>query len=119
MIKTIKRLTIIGFVVLTAVSLLTVSACKKTAATCDGSSPTYEAGMKEIINSNCSNSSCHGSGSVNGDFTTFSGLKPFLDNGKFKSEVLDKQSMPKGSAKLSSSQLGKIACWKDNNYPEK
>lgn len=96
------------------------TACnKKQPATCDGSTPTYESEIKAIISDNCNSSSCHGSGSKNGDFTTFQGLKPQLDNGKFKSEVIDSQTMPKGGAKLTSSQLAKIVCWKDNGYPEK
>jgi hypothetical protein len=105
--------------VLSFLMLLTPSCKKTTPATCDGSNPTYESEIKDIINANCNSSSCHASGSSNGDLTTFAKLKSYLDNGKFKSEVLDKQSMPKGGAKLTSAQLGKITCWKDNGYPEK
>ena len=112
-----------GIVIVTtalSLSVIFTPSCKKTTpATCDGSSPTYESEIKGIISANCNSSSCHGSGSSNGDLTTFSKLKTYLDNGKFKSEVLDKQSMPKGGAKLSSTQLSKITCWKDSGYPEK
>jgi len=102
----------------TAVFLLLAACNKKQNAACDGSSPTYESEIKAIISANCGSSSCHGSGSSNGDFTTYANLKPVLNNGKFKSEVIDKQSMPK-NGKLTSSELSKIVCWKDNNYPEK
>lgn len=96
-------------------------ACKKTEKTspvCDGTASTYNSNIKTIINGNCTSSDCHARNSPNGDFTTYNGLKPVLNNGKFKTQVLDNQSMPKGAAKLSADQLNKIMCWHESNYPE-
>ena len=93
--------------------------CKKdtVSPTCDGTNSTYTSNIKTIIDNNCLSSGCHGSGSSNGDFTTYEGLKTYCDNGKFQSQVLDNQTMPKGSS-LSSDQLNKIQCWIDNGYPK-
>ena len=114
-----KILTISVFILFLAV---TISSCKKEkliTPSCDGTVASYTLNIKTIIDNNCNNASCHGAGSSKGDFTTYTGLKPFLDNGKFKSSVLDNQTMPQGSAKLSSDELNKIKCWQESNYPEK
>ncbi|MBN8694368.1 MAG: cytochrome c [Bacteroidetes bacterium] len=112
-----KIVLVIGAIV--CANIIIVSSCKKSKnIKCDGTNSTYNGNIKPIISANCTGSGCHGTGSGNGDFTTYAGLKPFLDNGKFKSEVLDKQSMPKGAAKLSDDELSKITCWAENSYPE-
>lgn len=98
-------------------AVVIVSSCKKKPK-CDGTNSTYDSNIKSIIDSHCTNTSCHGGGSVNGDFTTYNGIKPKLSSGAFKEQVLDKKTMPKGSS-LSKDELSKIACWSDNNYPEK
>lgn len=90
--------------------------CKKSDPVCDGSQPTYESVVKSIIDNSCL--TCHGSGSSR-NFTTYPGLKPFLDNGRFKKLVLEEQTMPKGPATLSQNELNKIQCWVNNGYPEK
>ncbi|MCB0396974.1 MAG: hypothetical protein KDD36_09990 [Flavobacteriales bacterium] len=99
---------------------VTFSACKKDKKTpvCDGSMPTYNTEISVIIQSSCMGSSCHGAGSKHGEWTSYTNLKPQLDNGGFKKYVLEKQSMPKGSS-LSQEQLNMIQCWVDNGYPEK
>ncbi|MFM9985329.1 MAG: hypothetical protein ACKVOK_08870 [Flavobacteriales bacterium] len=92
-------------------------ACKKKPQ-CDGSNPTYTSSIKSIIDGNCNSSGCHNSGSGNGVFTTYTGLKPYLDNGSFKRSVLEDQTMPEGSAKLSKDELNKLQCWSENGFPE-
>ena len=107
-------------IVCLALAIITLSACSKAEFTpkCDGSTPTYDAEIKTIIDANCNSSSCHGTGSSRGDFTTYAGLEPDLTNGKFEKEVLTRQSMPQGSATLTQTQLILIRCWADNGYPE-
>ena len=103
-------------------TIVSISSCKKeklVTPVCDGTVATYNLNVKAIIDNNCNNASCHGTGSSKGDFTTYNGIKPYLDNGKFKNSVLDNQTMPQGSAKLSSDELNKIKCWQESNYPEK
>jgi hypothetical protein len=90
---------------------------KKLTPKCDGSHPTYNSGIKTIIDNNCTGSSCHANGSPYGIFTNYQGLQPFISNGTFKRDVLDKQIMPKNK-NLSQDELNKIQCWVDNGFPE-
>jgi hypothetical protein len=103
------------FCLLTAIA--TMSACKKDkesdklTPTCDGSSPTYQNTIKSIIDSKCATSNCHS------NYSSYNGLRPALDNGSFRREVLVDQTMPQGSS-LSQDQLNKIQCWVNNGFPE-
>jgi hypothetical protein len=109
-----KKLNIAILICLLILGLL--FSCRK--VKCDGSDPSYTADTKSIIDSNCNSSGCHGSGSSNGVFTSYLGLKPYLDNGSFKREVLETRNMPQGSGKLSKAQLQKLQCWSENGYKE-
>ncbi len=84
---------------------------------CDGSQPTYNSAIKEIIDAKCTNFACHGSGSSRGAFTTYAGLESVLNNGQFESRVLAIQDMPKNGS-LSQEQINQIQCWVENGYPE-
>ena len=108
------------FTLLAVLAIILLVSCKKDnpkTPFCDGSNQTYNSYIRSIFNSNCNSSGCHGSGSGDGDFTTYSGLENVLNNGSFESEVLKNQTMPEGSS-LSESQLNKIQCWADNGFPE-
>lgn len=111
------------FIIAPSIAIITtafISSCKKNkklTPSCDGSNPKYNSEIKAIIDNNCTGSTCHASGSPYGNFTTYQGLKPYLDNGLFKRDVLDQQIMPKNK-NLSQSELNKIQCWVNNNYPE-
>jgi len=83
----------------------------------DGSTPTYNSEMKDFIDSNCTQSGCHASGSVNGDYTDYFTLSIDLENGKITDRVLDKQDMPK-AGRLTQDELNLFQCWADNNYAE-
>lgn len=100
--------------------LLTIVSCskEKDKPECDGSSPTYDAQIKAIVDGSCLGSGCHGAGSGNGDFTTYSKLNPFLQNGSFEREVLIDQTMPRGSGTLTASELSKLQCWVEDAHPE-
>lgn len=100
-------------------SLLVLGSCEKDALepVCDGTVATYDGHAATVINATCMGSSCHDSGSTRGDFTTYAGIKPYLDDGSFTSEVLTRQSMPRGSV-LSQAQINTMQCWLDNGYAE-
>ena len=110
-----KKIAFIGLVI-----TLITSCNKKRDFTpvCDGTSPTYDSFVSLLVASNCSTSGCHGSGSSNGDFTSYTGLSSVTTNGKFEQEVLTNQSMPQGSSTLSESDLNKLKCWVENGFPE-
>lgn len=61
--------------------------CKKAEVDCVDTSYTYEADILPIMKTSCNTTGCHNSGSSNGDFTTYAGLKPLLDNGEFNQRV--------------------------------
>lgn len=103
---------------LLALAVLGFASCNKTEApVCDGSSPTYDANIKSIIDNNCT--SCHDAGSGDGDYTTYAAFSSHRSSGKFESSVLVKQDMPEsGNNPLSQDQLNLIQCWVENGYPE-
>lgn len=104
----------------TCVVIIALSSCKKNSSNnvtpvCDGSSPTYDVDVETIISGRCIG--CHGSGSSNGDMSTYAKLSNYTTNGDFEKEVLTKQSMPT-SGPLPESELNMLKCWVENGFPE-
>lgn len=58
-------------------------------AQCDTATINYSNYVKGIIDANCATAGCHNAGSGIGDFTTYAGLKPKVDNGAFKARAID------------------------------
>ena len=77
---------------------------------CSKVSATYNSHVKGIISSNCTSSGCHNSGSANGDFTTYEGLKKVADKGTLKDRVINNKTMPPTSP-LPKADIEKIECW--------
>lgn len=96
-----------------------IQGCKKDLLTpeCDGTMPTYDDGIRSIITARCGGGTCHGTGSSRGDFTTYAGMLPNINNGNFEREVLTDQTMPRGG-NLTQEEIDKIQCWVENGYPE-
>lgn len=96
------------------------NACKKekkiSPGTVDCSTVTYSATIAPLISSNCGSSGCHGSGSSNGELISYTKIKPYANNGKLKSRVIDIQDMPQGGS-LTADQLGQINCWLNAGAP--
>ena len=62
---------------------------------CDSTVFTYADRVEPLITQNCATSvSCHGSGSGNGDYTSYGGLKAKVDIGAFELRVLRNLNMP-------------------------
>lgn len=92
--------------------LLTLIACKKdnkVKVACDGSSPTYESFVKDIVNTNCV--SCHS------EYSTYTGLSLITTNGDFEKAVLIDQNMPENGS-ICQDVMNKLQCWVNNGYPE-
>src|SRR5215212_9866450 len=49
------------------------------AGNCDTAGVTYSAKIKPMVDTRCALVGCHGSGSLNGDFSTHATFKSFLD----------------------------------------
>lgn len=91
-------------------TIITLVACKKTTSvTCDGSTPTYDSFVKNIIDSKCV--SCHSG------YSSYDGLSGIISSGKFEKRVIIEQDMPQNGT-ISSGDLSKLKCWVDNGYPE-
>lgn len=101
---------LIGFVI----NMFLFSGCKKkddlNNLNCSKINSKYASHVKPIIDANCLSSGCHNSGSVHGDFTTYTGVKTKVDNGSFDSRVIQGKNMPL-SGSLSLDELKKIKCW--------
>ena len=96
------------------------SQCGKDTATpiadVDCSTVTYSGVIKSLVASKCAVSGCHGSGSHDGDFTTYAKIAPYANNGSIRQEVLVTMRMPQ-SGSLTSEQLGQFQCWLDSGAP--
>lgn len=117
---------IISFALLAIVLLL---ACTKdkyeypavSSAVCDTLNATYDSHIKAIVDLSCAISGCHESGAGIGDFTSYSSLEPYLNNGRFETRVITQQDMPPSYATvpaLTDSELEQISCWIESNTPE-
>lgn len=104
----LKGLIVAGFAI-------TIAACQKQDTTCDGSTRTYDADIKAILDANCN--SCHSPSGNRADYSSYSKITPILNSGLFSRRVLENQDMPQFST-LSQADLVKIQCWADNGYPE-
>jgi hypothetical protein len=85
--------------------------------TCDTLMVTYDLQIKPIIDNSCAYAGCHVQGFIWGNYTSFDGLVPYLNDSKFKKEVINTMNMPDGFS-LSATDFELVECWVNNNYPE-
>ncbi|MFN8398313.1 MAG: hypothetical protein U0176_27135 [Bacteroidia bacterium] len=105
--------------VLAGVAVLGFAGCKDKLerVPCNGTSPTWDAKVLDIVAESCWGSNCHGNGSQRGDYTSFAGIQPTLQNGTFETEVLETRRMPQDGS-LPDSTLATLQCWLENGFPE-
>lgn len=95
---------------------------------CDNLSVTYVDLIKPIIDESCAYSNCH-LDTAPGNFITYDGILPFLENGSFRNRVLNIKDDPTlgmppafvpsdKPSSLTDDELNLIRCWLDNNFPE-
>lgn len=117
-----------------AILLLTVNSCKKDdndikpnpnpnppnneLPDCPTDTLTYDGQIRNIVQSNCAISGCHGDGTSPGLFTTYEGMKPYLTSGLIKLRAIDEKAMPPAPAKLSDDDYLKLRCWIEAGFPE-
>ena len=107
------------FVALTLVlGVLIIASCKddETPST-DCTDVKYSTVLAPLIESKCAVASCHDAGSLNGDYTTYDLMKPNLDSGAVRTEVVDDKTMPKGTVTLTDLQIAQFKCWLDDGHP--
>ncbi len=108
------------------VSLLLVTACyydneqdlyQISASSCDTTAVSYKTDIEPILQGNCSITGCHvAGGSGPGIFTNHAGVMEKVNNGTFRTRVLDRKDMPPG-APLTDCQLKLIRAWLDAGSP--
>lgn len=116
------------------VLLFTISSCNNKIPDdqpliCNDISPTYETDIKVLINTSCAYSGCHSGGTAPGNFTSYNGILPYLENGTLKERVVNQASnsssvmppsyAPDGRPKeLTQEEKDLIHCWIIDGYPE-
>ena len=78
---------------------------------------TYDVDIKPIVDVKCTNSGCHGSGSIDGDFTNYQGMLLDLENGRINEEVLVDRTMPQLgplAPDLTDEEREMFQCWLGN-----
>jgi hypothetical protein len=79
---------------------------------CDTNDVKYSTVIGPIIQANCATPGCHAGPSYTGDFSTYAGVKVRVDNGTFKSRVIDVHAMPPVN-KLSDCDYKRLKAWYD------
>ena len=81
---------------------------------CDSATVSYMSDIRPIIFQSCAISGCHANGGPQAELSTYEQVKFYVDNGLFKSWVIDQvpYAMPIGTP-LTSEELQKIGTWLD------
>lgn len=112
-------------IVLLLLSTIIVSACKKEDVSqydCTGTTPSYTAVIKPILDANCAVSGCHNASSSKSgvNLSTFEDSKKVAGESQFLGSIQHKKGyskMPKGGSKLSESDIKLLSCWVQNGMP--
>lgn len=109
---------------------LTISACSKDIgnpepisnqpplASCDTTLQiTHNNYVSDVLNANCNTNNCHHAGSSNGDFTTYDGIKPYIDAEIFQQRVFVDKDMPPQNS-LDSCTILKLKKWINAGAPK-
>lgn len=104
-------------------TVLSWQGCKKDSkdpeCTLPNATLSYNLNIKGIIDQQCLGCHVTGSGVVGavGDFSTYEGIKPYLDNRKVLDRVVVTKDMPQGGG-MSQAQRDSINCWIAAGYPK-
>ena len=106
--------------------VLTLIQCTKDSldtVTCTGTTPTYAADIKAIMDASCALSGCHNATTKQSgyDLSSYAGTISAAGKTAFLGSIQHKSgydAMPKGASKLSDANLTKIACWVQNSTPQ-
>lgn len=82
---------------------------------CDTLPAAYNDAVKTVLENNCTLSGCHGSGALNGDFSSYGNLQGY--EASIHARTVVQQNMPP-SGSLSEEELQILECWKAAGYPE-
>lgn len=102
-----------------AFAVLGITACKDKfeRIPCNGTDPTWNGEVQDIIATYCWAAGCHGTGATNGDFTSYDGIKARLNDNSFEVQIFETRAMPQNES-LPDSILATLQCWLENGFPE-
>lgn len=85
---------------------------------CELTGVSYAQHIAPIVQARCAIPGCHvAGGSGPGAFTSYSAVKAAVDQGSFRTVVLDSRAMPPGSP-LTACQLDQVRIWLDAGAPD-
>jgi len=88
---------------------------------CTNSDPSYSMDIKPIVDATCALAGCHEANFLQGDYTTYEGLKAKVDNGQLKERAVVNREMPpsntNGPTELTTEQIKLINCWIEDGAP--
>lgn len=83
---------------------------------------TYQRDVKSIIDATCAYAGCHDGANAPGDYNSYRGMSPFLNDSKFMRRVVERRDMPPnysvGPTSMTAEQLSLIRCWAQGEYLE-
>jgi len=113
-------------IVFLAIAFVSIISCGKddeTKVDCTGVTPTYNNGVRAIMESSCATLGCHvgqfPSGGI--DLSTYATAKSASLNGKVLQSIKHESgvdAMPQGAPKLSNELIKVVECWIQNGAPE-
>lgn len=87
---------------------------------CEALDVKFSTDIMPIVSATCAIPDCHEAGFANGDFTAYDGIKMFVDDGAFETEVVNKTMPPDdtlGPESLTDTEIEKIQCWIADGAP--
>lgn len=81
----------------------------------DGEAVSFQTQIQPIINTKCL--ACHGTGSREGDFTSYAGIKREIGDIRMHALII-KNMPPRTEPQLSAEESQLLKSWIDNNAPE-
>ncbi len=104
------------------ISAFIISSCtydKAEISPCENADAKYGQDIAPLVATRCALSGCHNGDSISvGNFNNYAEIKLRVDNGQFKSTVIDSRSMPPvNKPALSGDEFNKLKCWFDAGAP--
>jgi hypothetical protein len=113
----------IVFLLFALVSVVSCGKDDETKVDCTGITPTYNNGVRAIMESSCATVGCHVGQFPGGgiDLSTYATVKSASLNGKVLQSIKHESgadAMPQGAAKLPNDVIKIVECWIQNGAPE-
>ncbi|MCH2043169.1 MAG: hypothetical protein MK212_03455 [Saprospiraceae bacterium] len=119
--KQISLLSLYGLLLIYFLNACTRDKVINNSVDCSTITVTYDDQIKPILDAKCADAGCHNSNDATAGVivSNYNSLKPYLDNGLFKTEVITDRTMPIGEANtLTKEEYNLIVCWEEQGFLE-